>query len=91
MFSIDMTWGATAKEVDTTTTFFKEWRKLFRKFRGTFLFCLAVIALMIAFARFVPPLWRITESNAIIPLVVLICTHFLMPVALNPGLMMLKW
>ena len=91
MFSIDVTWGATAKEVDKTTTFVKEWKKLFRKFRGTFFFCFAVVVLMIAFARIVPPLWRINEHNATIPLAVLVVMHFLMPVALNPGLMMLRW
>lgn len=91
MFSIDMTWGATAKEVDKSTTFVEEWKKLFRKFRGTFLFCFAVIVLMVGFARIVPPLWRINEHNATIPLAVLVVMHFLMPVALNPGLMMLRW
>lgn len=91
MFSIDMTWGATAKEVDRSTTFVKEWKKLLVKFKFTFLFCFLVSAMMIVFAVVVPPLWQVRESNAIIPLIILVVGHFLMPVCLNPGLMMLKW
>lgn len=91
MFSIDMTWGATAKEVDMTTTFAKEWRQLLKKFRGTFLFCFTVSAMMIAFATAVPPLWQITYPNAWVPLAVLVLVHFLLPVCLNPALMLLKW
>ncbi|KAI9787052.1 MAG: hypothetical protein M1816_007723 [Peltula sp. TS41687] len=91
MFSIDMTWGATAKEVDRSTTFAKEWKKLFVKFKYNFLFCFLVSAMMIVFAVVVPPLWQIHEANAIIPLIVLVTGHFLLPVCLNPGLMMLRW
>ncbi len=89
--SIEMTWGATAKEVDYTTTFAKEWKKLFVQFRGTWIFCILIVALLICFATAVPPLWRVTELNAVFPLALLTTMHFLMPVALNPGLMMLKW
>ena len=91
MLSINMTWGATAKEVDMSTTFAREWKKLFVKFRYTFLFCFLVSAMMIVFARVLPPLWRVDSTNAVVPLAVLVVTHFLMPVALNPGLMMLRW
>lgn len=91
MFGIDMTWGATAKEVDHSTTFAKEWKKLLRKFKGTFVFCVLVSVLMVVFAKVVPPFWRITETNATIPLIVLVVMHFLLPVVLNPGLMLLRW
>ncbi|KAI9670489.1 MAG: hypothetical protein M1817_004356 [Caeruleum heppii] len=91
MFSIDMTWGATAKEVDTTTTFAREWRKVLREFKGTFVFCALGIAVMVAFSCFVPDQWRIQEFVAIYPFALVVVTHFLLPVCLNPGLMMLRW
>ncbi|KAI9798384.1 MAG: hypothetical protein M1825_005368 [Sarcosagium campestre] len=91
MFSIDLTWGATAKELDSAATFAKEWKRFVTKFRGTFIFCFLLVALMIAFAFAVPPLWRFSEHTAILPLAVLVVSHFLLPVALNPSLMMLSW
>jgi hypothetical protein len=90
MFSIDMTWGATAKEAENTT-FFKEIPKLLRKFRFTFIFCLACTGGMIALAQFVPPLWRIDLFIAIWPLGTLIFGHFFLPIALNPNLMLFTW
>ncbi|KAI9753366.1 MAG: hypothetical protein M4579_005191 [Chaenotheca gracillima] len=91
MFGIDMTWGATAKELDLNSTFAQEWRKLFVAFRGTFVFCLFGVAIMVVAAHFVPPLWRINDFVAVFPLSVVVGSHFLLPVVLNPGLMMLKW
>ena len=49
-FQIDMNWGATAKEVEQIS-FGKEVVKIFRRFRGTFVFCLAATMLMILTAR----------------------------------------
>ncbi|KAI9809406.1 MAG: hypothetical protein M1826_003919 [Phylliscum demangeonii] len=91
MLSIDISWGATAKEVDRTTTFAREWRRLFARFRYTFLFCFVTTAVMIVFAVAVPEDWRITHINAVFPLAMVVSTHFLMPVVLNPGLMRLRW
>ncbi|KAI9805758.1 MAG: hypothetical protein M1833_005251 [Piccolia ochrophora] len=91
MFSIDMTWGATAKEVDANTTFAKEWKRFSGRFRGTFLFCLVCIATMVVFGSVVPELWRVTDRNATLPLAVLVGSHFLLPIVLNPGLMRLRW
>jgi hypothetical protein len=86
MFEINMSWGATAKEVEDTT-FFKEMPVLLRKFRMTFLFCIAMIALMIAGVYFFPVFWRINTLAAIYPLAVLVTCHMLLPIALNPALM----
>ena len=91
MFSIDMSWGATAKEVDTTTTFAKEWRKVLKSFKGTFLFCFLGLALIIGVGYVVPYDWQVRDFVAVFPLTVVIVSHFLLPVVLNPGLMMLKW
>ena len=90
MLSVDMTWGATAKEVEDTT-FFKELGKLIRKFKFTFFFCIICTSTMIVFAYIVPPLWRINDFTAIWPLSVMIFSHFMLPIALNPNLMLFTW
>ena len=87
MFSIEMSWGSTAKEV-TNTTFFEELPKLMNKFKITFVFCLFATGVMIACAFFLPPLWRINELVAIFPFANLIFSHFMLPIALNPSLML---
>ncbi|KZF19607.1 hypothetical protein L228DRAFT_214578 [Xylona heveae TC161] len=90
MFEIDMSWGATAKEVENTT-FFKEIPKLLKKFKFTFIFCIAMAVGMVVLAHVVPPLWRIDLFVAIWPLSTIIFCHFFLPIALNPNLMLFTW
>ena len=90
MFEIDMSWGATAKEVEDTT-FFKEMPKLLKKFRFTFVFCLLMIGLMVAGVYVFPVFWQINTLVAIYPLANLVTAHMLLPVVLNPALMMFTW
>jgi hypothetical protein len=87
MFSIDMSWGATAKEI-TETHFFEEMGKVLKKFKYMFIWCLLCIAAMIYFAVAAPPFWRIDFFTAIWPLSAIVVSHFLLPIALNPGLML---
>jgi len=89
-FEIDMTWGATAKEIEDTS-FFTEVPRLIKRFKFTFLFCFACTALMIVCAFVVPWDWRITDFVAIYPLCTVVVSHFMLPVALNPALMMFTW
>ncbi|KAK6383810.1 hypothetical protein LTS17_003102 [Exophiala oligosperma] len=92
LFSIDMTWGATAKEAENTS-FFREIPVILKKFKFTFCFCLVSTTTMIVMAgvgpvgALVPYDWRITTFTAIFPLAILTVNHFLLPLALNPGLM----
>lgn len=90
MFSIDMSWGATSKEAEDTT-FFKEVPKILKNFKFTFIFCILCTAMMIVLAIAAPPLWRIDQFIAIWPLATVVAGHFLLPVALNPGLMKFTW
>lgn len=87
MFSIDMSWGATSKEVENTT-FFKEMPKLLKKFKFTFVFCISCTTMMIVFSQWLPPFWRIDTLIAIYPLCTIVVGHFLLPVVLNPSLIM---
>ncbi|KKY18242.1 putative glycosyl transferase family 2 [Diplodia seriata] len=88
MFSIDMQWGATAKEVERSN-FFLEVPKIAKKFKFSMLFCFALIAGMVIMAEapFIPWSWEITEFVAIFPMAVMVACHILLPIVLNPSLM----
>jgi hypothetical protein len=90
LFEIDMSWGATSKEVEDTS-FFEEMPKLFKRFRFTFIFCFLMIGLMIAGFIAFPVLWRITTLQAIYPLASVVFCHLMLPIALNPALMMFTY
>ena len=82
-----MTWGATAKEVENTS-FFEEMPRLLKRFKFTFVFCIVSSAIMIVCAVALPWMWQITDFVAIFPLCTVVVSHFFLPVALNPALMM---
>lgn len=92
LFSVDMTWGATAKEAKSTS-FFREVPIILRKFKFTFCYCIVMITTMIVMAgvgplgQLVPHDYRITTFTAIFPLAMVVGFHFLLPLVLNPGLM----
>lgn len=90
MFGIDMNWGATAKEVENTT-FFKEVPKVIKSFKWTFVLCILMAAFMIIAAYVLPAMWQIHLFIAIWPLAVVIASHFLLPIVLNPNLMLFTW
>ena len=87
MFSIDMSWGATAKEVENTT-FFEEVPKLLKKFKFTFIWCFIMAGGMIYLAVAPPPLWGIKGITAVWPMTTVVAAHFLLPIVLNPSLML---
>ncbi|TVY75954.1 hypothetical protein LSUE1_G009438 [Lachnellula suecica] len=89
-FEIDMTWGATAKEVENIS-FFEEVPRLLKRFKFTFIFCFACTGIMIAGVYAVPWEWVIDDFIAIYPLCTVVVSHFFLPVALNPALMMFTW
>ncbi|KAI0206843.1 glycosyl transferase family group 2-domain-containing protein [Astrocystis sublimbata] len=89
-FSIEMTWGATAKEIEEVN-FLDEIPKLLKRFKGTFVFCFGTVGLIIAGIYGFPEAWRITYFASIFPLAWLVACHFLLPVALNPALMVFAW
>jgi hypothetical protein len=96
MFSIDMSWGATAKET-SDTSFFEEISRISKQFKFTFMLCLLLIAAMITLAgvgvvgQLVPFSWRIELFTAIWPLAIIVTSHLLLPIVLNPGLMLFTW
>ncbi len=87
---IDMSWGATAKELDDTD-FFVELQLLFKRFKWTYIFCILCTVTVICGATVFPGDWKITHFQPIFPLCTIIVGHFLMPILLNPGLMTFKF
>ena len=92
MFEINMTWGATAKEAEFSN-FFIEVPKVLKKFKFSMIFSCTFIAVMIIFAKasFVPYDWRITDFVAILPMGTVVSSHLLLPIALNPAIMVFSW
>jgi len=90
MFSIDMQWGATSKEVDDIS-FFEALGDVVKRFKYTFVFCFGMAGMMIALAFAVPEDWQIRILPAVFPMALLTTNHFLLPIALNPQLMTFTW
>ncbi|KAI1662527.1 glycosyl transferase family group 2-domain-containing protein [Daldinia decipiens] len=89
-FSVDMVWGATAKEVEDVN-FLEEIPRLLRRFKGTFIWCILMTALIICGYFVFPGQWRIVHLASIWPLAWTVGCHFLLPVVLNPALMVFSW
>ena len=90
MFSIEMTWGATSKEAEDIS-FFEEIPRVMKRFKGTFMICFGLLAMMIVMAFVVPYLWRIQDLITVFPLCILVGCHFFLPIVLNPNLMLFTW
>ncbi|KAH7115918.1 glycosyl transferase family group 2-domain-containing protein [Dendryphion nanum] len=90
MFGRDMSWGATSKE-EEHVTFFEEIPRVLRKFKGTFAFSTVMTAMMVVMAVVVPHEWRINFFTPIWPLSTIVVSHFLLPIVLNPNLMLFTW
>ncbi|KAI1806796.1 glycosyl transferase family group 2-domain-containing protein [Daldinia bambusicola] len=83
---VDMSWGATAKEIEKVD-FFEEIPRLFRRFKGTFTWGFFMIALIVCGYFAFPPEWRIVHFASIWPLAWTVACHILLPIVLNPALM----
>lgn len=90
LFSIDMSWGATSKEVENTT-FFEEIPKLLKKFKFTFAFVIITTGGIIYLSTAAPPFWQINFFIAIFPIGTILFAHIALPIVLNPSLMLFTW
>lgn len=86
MFSLNMQWGATAKEKDNSN-FFKEAGRIFGAFKYTLLVCLIGVIGMLYLGLWAPLQWRINNFNSCFPMGFTILGHFLQPIVLNPQLL----
>ncbi|KAJ7186447.1 glycosyl transferase family group 2-domain-containing protein [Mycena filopes] len=93
MFSYNMTWGATVKEVERSN-FWIEVPRIWQRFRLAFCVCFLLIAMMIVFSTsVVTPAWQIpgTSWSVILPLAIVAGGHILFPIVLNPWLMIFSY
>ncbi|KAJ7032096.1 glycosyl transferase family group 2-domain-containing protein [Mycena alexandri] len=93
LFSYDMTWGSTVKEVERST-FWIEVPLIWKRFKLSFIICFAVIVMMIVFtSKSVPFDWQIQGWNWAlnIPLSLVVGCHILLPIVLNPWLMIFSY
>ena len=93
LFSYNITWGATKKEVERSN-FFLEVPKILRRFWLSIVISLVLIAGMIVVALPVVPVeWQITGADwaVIFPLAVVTGCHILYPIILNPWLMIFSY
>ncbi|KAI3615813.1 hypothetical protein WG66_010314 [Moniliophthora roreri] len=89
IFSYDMTWGSTGKEVEKST-FWIEVPRILRNFRLSFTICIMIIAMMIIMSTdLIPFEYQIPGWNwaLIIPVSLVVGCHALVPIVLNPWLM----
>ncbi|THH32339.1 hypothetical protein EUX98_g1834 [Antrodiella citrinella] len=93
LFSYNITWGATVKEVERSN-FFKEVPKILKRFWFSWLVSFAILAgMVIVSTTLVPPAWRIDGSGwaIIFPLALTCGCHILFPIVLNPWLMIFSY
>ncbi|KAI1483090.1 glycosyl transferase family group 2-domain-containing protein [Daldinia eschscholtzii] len=89
-FGVDMVWGATAKEIEEVN-FVEEIPRILRRFKGTFIWCMLMTALIVCGYFAFPGGWKIVHFASIWPLAWTVGCHFLLPVVLNPALMVFSW
>ncbi|PPQ75054.1 hypothetical protein CVT26_012056 [Gymnopilus dilepis] len=93
LFSYNIQWSATIKEVERSN-FFKEIPKIAKRFWFPMLFSILIMAGMIILATPLVPLeWRIDGSGwaVILPLSIAVACHILFPIVLNPWLMVFSY
>ncbi|KAJ6532924.1 glycosyl transferase family group 2-domain-containing protein [Mycena vulgaris] len=93
MFSYNMTWGATTKEVERSN-FWIEVPRIWKRFRLAFCICFLTIGGMIVLSTpVVTAAWQIPGSSwaVILPLAIVMGGHILFPILLNPWLMIFSY
>ncbi|KAF8577758.1 hypothetical protein K439DRAFT_1639454 [Ramaria rubella] len=93
LFSYNMTWSATKKEVEVTN-FFKEFPRITKRFWLTLLICFVAVGCMIVLSTsLIPEGWQITGDAwaVIFPLAIQVGCHILFPIVLNPWLMIFSY
>lgn len=89
-FSIDMTWGATSKEVQDVV-FGKEIVRILKQFKSTFAVCGLSLGGILYLAFFSPWQWEIVHFASIFPFAMVLISHLLLPLLLSPALMRMSW
>ncbi|KIJ39927.1 hypothetical protein M422DRAFT_174596 [Sphaerobolus stellatus SS14] len=95
MFSVNISWSSTVKEVEVSN-FFKEIPRILKRFKWAFAVCLTAVVGMVLLSGVLPVVpvgWRITGGSwaVIFPFAVQLGCHILYPIVLNPWLMIFSY
>lgn len=90
LLSIDMQWGATAKEKEDSN-FWQEVPRIFKTFKWMYVLIACITGAMIYLGCFAPRGWEINGVTTVVPLAVTLCSHALAPFVLNPSLMIFSY
>ncbi|KUI55537.1 hypothetical protein VP1G_02964 [Cytospora mali] len=90
LLHINMQWGATSKEKENSN-FFQEVPKILKSFKLLYVFVVIFTAAMIYLSHWAPRGWTITDFTAIVPMAVVLGSHALTPIVLNPSLMIFNY
>ncbi|EJD07746.1 uncharacterized protein FOMMEDRAFT_74790 [Fomitiporia mediterranea MF3/22] len=93
LFSYNITWSATKKEVERSN-FFKEVPKILKRFWLAFGIAIILLGGMAVLSTNIVPIeWRVDSSAwaVIFPLAVVCACHILFPIVLNPYLMVFSY
>ncbi|KAH8105321.1 glycosyl transferase family group 2-domain-containing protein [Cristinia sonorae] len=93
IFSYNITWGATKKEVERSN-FWLEVPKILKRFWLAWIICFTVCVGMVVLSTPIIPLdWRIVGSQwgVIVPIAITLGCHILYPILLNPWLMIFSY
>lgn len=93
LFSYNITWGATKKEVERSN-FFIEVPKILKRFRVALILCtITVVGMIMLSTSLVPVGWQVdpTDWAVILPLAIVVGSHILFPIVLNPWLMIFSY
>ncbi|KAL0066289.1 hypothetical protein AAF712_006720 [Marasmius tenuissimus] len=93
MFSYNIKWEATKKEVERSNFFIEVPRIWKRYWHIIIMGMLSIAAMVILSLPFVPDGWRIPSTSwaVIVPLAIVTAGHLLFPVVLNPWLMIFSY
>ncbi|KAK2604725.1 hypothetical protein N8I77_007632 [Diaporthe amygdali] len=90
LLHINMQWGATSKEKENSN-FFQEVPKILKSFKYLYVFVILFTGGMIYLSLFAPRGWEIVDFTAIVPMAVVLGSHALTPIVLNPSLMIFNY
>ncbi|UNI18966.1 hypothetical protein JDV02_005195 [Purpureocillium takamizusanense] len=90
LFYVDMQWGATSKEKEDSN-FFQEMPRIFKTFKWMYLTIALLVGALVYLGAFAPPDWAITDFSVIVPLALNLGFHALVPLVLNPSLMVFNY
>ncbi|EPS96750.1 hypothetical protein FOMPIDRAFT_1052989 [Fomitopsis schrenkii] len=93
LFSYNITWGATKKEVERSN-FWLEVPKILKRFWIALVICILLIAMMIVLATpAIPSGWQIQAWDwaVILPLAITAGCHIIYPIVLNPWFMIFSY